>query len=87
MMADVPGVRETRVRRMPALTSKPRYSVLDTEAAHKLWQIGRAVSIDVLAAPHRPANLPLPALWMPLPHHNIHGTLWLPDIWPRLPQL
>src|SRR5215471_15270690 len=49
-------------------------AVLDTEAAHKLWQIGEAVWIDVLPAPHRPANLPLSALWMPLPHHNIPDT-------------
>ena len=68
------------MRRRPALTSRARYSVLDTEATRKLWQIGGAVWIDVLAAPHRPANLPLPALWMPLPHLDIPGTLWLPDI-------
>jgi PQQ-dependent catabolism-associated CXXCW motif protein len=55
-------------------------AVLDTEAAHKLWQIGEAVWIDVLPAPHRPANLPPSALWVPLPHRNIPGTLWLPDI-------
>jgi hypothetical protein len=70
-MADVLGVRETRMRHRPILTSSARYSVLDTEAAHKLWQIGGAVWIDVLAAPHRAANLPLSALWVPLPHHNI----------------
>jgi hypothetical protein len=80
MMADVLGVRETRVRCRPILTSRARYSVLDTEAAHKLRQIGGAIWIDVLAAPHRAASLPLSALWVPLPHHNIPGMLWLPDI-------
>jgi len=54
--------------------------VIDTEAAHKLWQSGAAVWIDVLPAPRRPANLPSSALWMPLPHRDIPGSLWLPDI-------
>ena len=75
------------MRRRPALTSRARYSVLDTEAARKLWQIGGAVWIDVLAAPHRPANMPLSALWMPLLHHNIPGTRWLPDIGRGSPKL
>jgi PQQ-dependent catabolism-associated CXXCW motif protein len=54
--------------------------VLDTEAAHQLWESGAAVWIDVLPAPRRPENLPASALWMPLPHRNIPGSLWLPDI-------
>ena len=54
--------------------------VLDTDAAQKLWQSGGAVWVDVLPAPHRPANLPASALWMPLPHRDIPGSLWLPDI-------
>ena len=54
--------------------------VLDTEAAHELWESGTAVWIDVLPAPRRPTNLPPSALWMPLPHRDIPGSLWLPDI-------
>jgi PQQ-dependent catabolism-associated CXXCW motif protein len=54
--------------------------VLDTEAAHELWTSGKAIWIDVLPAPRRPANLPDSALWMPLPHRDIPGSLWLPDI-------
>ena len=54
--------------------------VLDTDAAHQLWESGTAVWIDVLPAPRRPANLPPSALWMPLPHRDIPGSLWLPDI-------
>ena len=54
--------------------------VLDTVAAHQLWQRGEAIWIDVLPAPRRPANLPQTALWMPLPHRNIPGSLWLPDV-------
>jgi PQQ-dependent catabolism-associated CXXCW motif protein len=54
--------------------------VLDTDAAHQLWESGTAVWIDVLPAPRRPENLLPSALWMPLPHRNIPGSLWLPDI-------
>jgi PQQ-dependent catabolism-associated CXXCW motif protein len=53
---------------------------LDTDAARKLWESGAAVWIDVLPAPRRPANLPASALWMPVPHRDIPGSLWLPDI-------
>src|SRR2546423_339708 len=55
-------------------------TVLDTDAAHQLWESGTAVWIDVLPAPRRPENLPPSALWMPLPHRAIPGSLWLPDI-------
>jgi PQQ-dependent catabolism-associated CXXCW motif protein len=54
--------------------------MLDTDAAYRLWESGAAVWIDVLPAPRRPENLPLSALWMPLPHRDIPGSLWLPDI-------
>ena len=54
--------------------------VLDTEGAHQLWKRGEAVWIDVLPAPRRPANLPQSAVWMPLPHRDIPGSLWLPDV-------
>jgi PQQ-dependent catabolism-associated CXXCW motif protein len=54
--------------------------VLDTDAAYELWKSGGAVWIDVLPAPHRPANLPISALWMPVPHRDIPDSLWLPDI-------
>ncbi len=54
--------------------------VLDTAAAHKLWERGGAIWIDVLPTPRRPANLPASALWMPVPHRDIPGSLWLPDI-------
>jgi PQQ-dependent catabolism-associated CXXCW motif protein len=54
--------------------------MLDTDAAHQLWESGAAVWIDVLPAPRRPENLPPSALWMPLPHRDIPGSLWLPEI-------
>jgi PQQ-dependent catabolism-associated CXXCW motif protein len=55
-------------------------AVLDTSSAHALWASGDAVWIDVLPAPRRPASLPVSAVWMPLAHRDIPGSLWLPDI-------
>jgi PQQ-dependent catabolism-associated CXXCW motif protein len=55
-------------------------TALGTAAAQTLWRAGGAVWIDVLAAPARPPNLPLQALWMPLPRRDIPGSLWLPDV-------
>jgi len=54
--------------------------VLDTDAAHGLWAGQHAVWVDVLPAPQRPANLPPSALWKPLPHRDIPGSIWLPEI-------
>ena len=53
---------------------------LDTPAARHLWKDGGAVWIDVLAAPHRPADLPSSAVWLPVPRRDIPGSLWLPDV-------
>ncbi len=55
-------------------------TALDTAAARQLWKDGGAVWIDVLAGPHRPENLPSAAVWLPVPHRDIPGSLWLPDI-------
>jgi PQQ-dependent catabolism-associated CXXCW motif protein len=55
-------------------------TVLDTIAARELWKSGNAVWIDVLPAPRRPANLPASTVWMPLPHRDIPGSLWLPNV-------
>ena len=55
-------------------------TALDTSAARQLWKDGGAVWIDVLAAPHRPANLPASAVWLPVPRRDIPGSFWLPDV-------
>lgn len=53
---------------------------LDTDFAHRLWANENAVWIDVLPAPRRPVNLPPSALWIPLPHRDIPGSMWLPEV-------
>jgi PQQ-dependent catabolism-associated CXXCW motif protein len=55
-------------------------TAIETAAAQRLWKEGRAVWIDVLPAPRRPANLPPSAVWMPLLRRDIPGSLWLPDV-------
>lgn len=55
-------------------------TALDTNAARRLWKEGGAVWVDVLAAPHRPANLPESAVWLPVPRRDIPGSRWLPDV-------
>ncbi len=55
-------------------------AVLDTPAAQLLWKAGGAVWIDVLPAPHRPVNLLASAVWLPVPHRDIPGSVWLPDV-------
>jgi PQQ-dependent catabolism-associated CXXCW motif protein len=53
---------------------------VDTAMARQLWTEGGAVWIDVLGIPHRPPNLPASAVWLPVPRHDIPGSLWLPDV-------
>ena len=55
-------------------------TALDTPTARQLWKDGGAVWIDVLAAPHRPANLAASAVWLPVPRRDIPGSVWLPDV-------
>jgi PQQ-dependent catabolism-associated CXXCW motif protein len=55
-------------------------TALDTSAARQLWKGGGVVWFDVLAAPHRPANLPASAVWLPVPRRDVPGSLWLPDV-------
>lgn len=55
-------------------------AALDTTSAYELWVSGDATWIDVLPASRRPANLPVSAIWMPVPHRDIPGSIWLPDI-------
>ncbi len=66
--------------RAPTPAAVAGAAALDTPAAHQLWKSGGAAWIDVLAAPHRPANLPAAAVWLPMPRRDIPGSLWLPDV-------
>ncbi|MCI0466919.1 MAG: rhodanese-like domain-containing protein [Beijerinckiaceae bacterium] len=54
--------------------------VLGTQALAQLLQQGDAVLVDAAEAPRRPENLAPGAIWKPVPHHHIPGSVWIPGI-------
>ena len=59
----------------------PGGTVLDTPALVALIHAERPVLIDVAPPPaHKPTGLPPGAPWMPEPHHDIPGSVWLPGV-------
>lgn len=65
--------------RAPVPATLKGAAVLSTDEAHRVWQSGRAVFIDVLPRPPRPQGLPASTLWRPKPRTDIPGSIWLPD--------
>ena len=55
-------------------------TVLGPEAAHRLWQDGRAVFIDVMPQAPKPDNLPEGTIWRDKPRQSIPGAIWLPNV-------
>jgi PQQ-dependent catabolism-associated CXXCW motif protein len=53
--------------------------VLSTRDAEATWRSGKAIFIDVLPRPPKPANLPAGTVWRDKPRFNIPGSIWLPD--------
>jgi PQQ-dependent catabolism-associated CXXCW motif protein len=41
---------------------------------------GGVVLVDVAETLHRPSGLPAGTLWLPAPHHDIPGSVWIPDV-------
>jgi PQQ-dependent catabolism-associated CXXCW motif protein len=65
--------------RAPTPATLSGAQVLTTGKAEEHWRKGKAVFIDVLPQPQRPANLPEGTLWRDKPRPGIPGSLWLPD--------
>ncbi|HUB63444.1 MAG TPA: rhodanese-like domain-containing protein [Methylocella sp.] len=63
---------------VPAALSGAR--VLHAPELAVLLAQGQAVLIDAAAAPRRPDNLAPEAIWKPVPHRDIAGSIWLPDL-------
>jgi PQQ-dependent catabolism-associated CXXCW motif protein len=63
---------------VPATLSGAR--VLHAQDLAGLLESGKAVLIDAAAAPRRPDNLAPEAIWKPVPHRDIAGSVWLPDM-------
>lgn len=54
--------------------------VIDSKAAHALWQSGEVAFIDVLPRPPKPKNLPEGTIWHEKSRHSIPGATWLPNV-------
>jgi len=68
--------------RSPVTASLPGAEVVSTGAVRMLLSDPntRPTLIDVLPAPLRPEGLPSTSLWLPPDHHNIPGSVWLPNV-------
>ena len=75
-----PPAYRTENYRAPVPTTVAGGQAIATDEAHRLWRDKQAVFVDVLPAPRRPEGLRPDALWKPLPHRDIPGSLWLPDV-------
>lgn len=54
--------------------------VVDTHVLAGLLGQGKPVLIDAADIPRRPQNLAPGAIWKPLPHQDIAGSIWIPGI-------
>ena len=52
----------------------------DAHVLRTLLKRPETVVVDVSNAPRRPDNLATGAPWLPLPHHAIPGSLWIPGV-------
>lgn len=77
-VAEPPSYR-TGDYRAPVPATLTGGRVIDTAEAHRLWQAGTAVFVDVLPKPPKPA-LPQGTVWRDRPRHDIPGSIWLADV-------
>ena len=74
-----PGYRMKKYR-APVPATVAGASVVSTEQLEAMVNAGGVVLVDVLPAPRKPPNM-LPSVpWMPVPHRNIPGSIWLPEV-------
>jgi PQQ-dependent catabolism-associated CXXCW motif protein len=74
-----PAGYRTENYRAPTPATLNGARVITTTDAHRIWTEGKAVFLDVLPRPPRPANLPPETIWRDKPRLNIPGSIWLPD--------
>ncbi len=55
-------------------------TVIHTAALAHLLESDVPVLVDVAEVQHRPAGLPPGTLWLPPPHRDIPGSVWIPDV-------
>lgn len=62
----------------PVATTVHGGTVVHPHALAMLLQAGGVLVVDVSDAPRRPANLAAGAVWLPVPHPVIPGSIWIP---------
>jgi PQQ-dependent catabolism-associated CXXCW motif protein len=65
--------------RSPVPATLSGATVVDTSTAETLWREERAIFVDVLPRPVRPADLPEGTVWRDKPRDTIPGATWLPN--------
>ncbi len=76
--AEPPGYR-TEAYRAPVPATLQGARVVSTPEAEALWRSGEAIFVDVLPRAPKP-DLPEGTVWREPAHHDIPGTVWLPDV-------
>src|ERR1700712_257365 len=64
----------------PVPDSVPGGQTVHTGELYTLSATTRVVLIDVLPAQRRPPTMQPGMPWMPTPHHNLAGSIWLPEV-------
>jgi PQQ-dependent catabolism-associated CXXCW motif protein len=65
--------------RAPTPATLKGATVLDTPHAFEIWRNERAVFVDVLGHPPRPAGIPADVVWRDPKRFDIPGSIWLPE--------
>jgi PQQ-dependent catabolism-associated CXXCW motif protein len=78
-------VPEPQGSRMGPLHSEVPATLNGAEVIHasrldELLHGGGAILVDAASVLHRPENLAPEAIWKPVPHENIAGSIWIPGI-------
>ena len=64
----------------PVPDAVPGGTVIHTQSLHALLANPQVILVDVLPAERRPAGMRPGTPWLPLPHRDLPGSLWLPDV-------
>ncbi len=74
-----PGYRMDNYR-APVPETVAGATTVSTQQLKAMIDAGGVVLVDVLPAPRKPPDM-LPGVpWMPVPHRNLPGSIWLPEV-------
>ena len=75
-----PAGYRTHDYRSPVPATLRGATVVSDREAMRLWTSRRALFIDVMPRPPKPAGLPAGTLWRPQARRNIPGSVWLANV-------